>query len=191
MYVGPADVDSLALLAHPSRVPVSQGDAISGVALLFDRFHNLVVIPQAVQFTLAMPGFRAQSQTVSTRDGIAWVRVASGKESGRTELTASVAGISTRRVVQQVASEPCHLRITTQPTTQGILVQTDPVRDCAGNPVPDGTTVSFTRVSENGRSTVDAPVKQGIARAYLGPDGPGVISVASGVTMGNEIHLGR
>jgi len=190
-YVAPAEVATVAVLAHPSRVPVSQSDAISGVALLFDQFHNLVLAPQTVQFSLETPGSRPLSQVVSTRGGLAWIRIASGRESGRTELTTLVNGISTRRVVQQVASEPCHLRITTQHTPQGILVQTDPVRDCAGNPVPDGTTVSFTRVSENGRSTVDAPVKQGVARAYLGPMGPGVISVASGVTMGNEIHLGR
>jgi hypothetical protein len=70
------------------------------------------------------------------------------------------------------------------------VVETEPVRDCAGNPVPDGTVVTFTARGGNETSTVDAPIKQGIARAQIIAAGPVVISAASGVVMGNELRLG-
>jgi hypothetical protein len=37
---------------------------------------------------------------------------------------------------------------------------------------------------------VDAPVKKGIARAQMVGSGSVTISAASGVVMGNELHLG-
>ena len=70
------------------------------------------------------------------------------------------------------------------------MVETEPVRDCAGNPVPDGTVVTFTAKDGTEASTVDAPIKQGIARAQMTARGPVAISAASGVVMGNELHLG-
>lgn len=70
-------------------------------------------------------------------------------------------------------------------------METDPVRDCAGNPVPDGTIVTFTARNGNEISTVDAPVKQDIARAQITASGPLVVSAASGVVMGNELRLGE
>lgn len=68
-------------------------------------------------------------------------------------------------------------------------METDPVKDCRGNAVPDGTVVSFTAVDGNGKTTVDAPIKKGVARAELPLTGNATISVASGVVIGNEIKL--
>ncbi len=188
-FVAPAKPASLTFLAHPSRVPVNEGDAINGVALPFDQFQNLVLAPATVGFELAAKGVPAASHRVQTHDGIAWFRTNSGKTAGSLQLTASLDGISARRVVQQVASDPCNLRIKGQRTAKGVALETDPVRDCAGNPVPDGTIVTFTARNGNEISTVDAPVKQDIARAQIIASGPLVISAASGVVMGNELHL--
>jgi hypothetical protein len=77
-----------------------------------------------------------------------------------------------------------------QPSKIGILVETDPIRDCNGNAVPDGTIVTFTQVDANGKSTVDARIKRGIARAELPAANGATISVASGVVVGNEIRWG-
>jgi hypothetical protein len=52
-YVGAAKPASLTFLVHPSRVPVAQGDAVSGVAFPFDQYHNLVLSPESVSFQLA------------------------------------------------------------------------------------------------------------------------------------------
>jgi hypothetical protein len=92
--------------------------------------------------------------------------------------------------VQQVASDPCNLRIKGQRTAAGILVETEPVHDCAGNSVSDGTIVTFTATDASGKSTVDAPIKQGVARAQMTASAAAVISVASGVVMGNELRVG-
>ena len=189
-YVTASKPASLAFLVHPSRVPVGRGDALSGVAFPFDQFRNLVLTPATINFQLTAGDKSLFSKPVRTQNGAAWFRTASGKSAGVVQVTASVDDVNARRAVQQVASEPCNLRITGQRIPIGILVQTEPVHDCAGNVVPDGTIVTFSAAEANGKSTVDAPVKQGIARAQIEASGTTVISVASGVVMGNELRIG-
>jgi len=189
-YVTAAKPASLTFLVHPSRVPVSLGDAVSGVALPFDRFHNLVLDPVAVNFQLTAGSTSSFSRQSRTQDGVAWFRTASGKSAGTVQAVASVDDLSARRAVQQVASDPCNLRIKGQRMAAGILVETEPVHDCVGNVVPDGTIVTFTATEGNSRSTVDAPIKKGVARAQIEGSGSASISVASGVVMGNELRIG-
>jgi hypothetical protein len=105
-------------------------------------------------------------------------------------ILASLDDLTAQRALQQVASDPCNLRITGQRTKTGIIVQTEPVHDCAGNVLPDGTIVTFTASGRDGKDTVDAPIKQGIARAQMDSAGATTISAASGVVMGNEIRVG-
>lgn len=188
-FVAPAKPSSLTFLVHPSRAPVSQNDVISGVAIPFDEFHNMVLTPETVQFEWAAKDSIPTSHSAQTRDGMAWFRTASGKTAGALQVVASIEDLRAKRVVQQVASDPCGLRIKGQPTSKGIIVETEPVRDCSGNPVPDGTIVTFTAKNGNETSFVDAPVKQDVARATLLVKGPVVVSAASGVAMGNELRL--
>jgi hypothetical protein len=189
-FVAPAKPVNLTFLVHPSRAPVGQNDVVSGVALPFDEFRNLVLAPVPVDFQMASKGATAVSHKVNTQGGVAWFRASSGKSAGPLQVTASINDVSSRRVVQQVASEPCQLRIKGQRTAKGLVVETEPVRDCTGNPVPDGTVVTFTAKDGKETSTVDAPIKQGVARAQMTSKGPVVISAASGVVMGNELRLG-
>jgi hypothetical protein len=188
--VSAAKPASLTFLVHPSRVPVAQGDAVSGVAFPFDQFHNLVLTPVAVNFQLIAGNAPLLSRAVRTQDGVAWFRTTSGRSAGMLHVNATLDDISARRAVQQVASEPCNLRMQGQRTAAGIVVETEPVHDCAGNAVSDGTIVTFTASGANGKSTVDAPIKQGIARAQIKAAGATVVSVASGVVMGNELRIG-
>ena len=189
-YVTAAKPASLIFLVHPSRVPVAQGDAMSGVAFPFDQYRNLVLAPQRISFQFTAKDASLWSRASRTQDGVAWFRAASGKSAGPVQVTASLGDLTSRRALQQVASDPCNLRISGRRTRDGILVQTEPVHDCAGNPVSDGTIVTFTETGANGTDTVDAPIKQGIARSQLEGAGAASISVASGVVMGNEIHVG-
>ena len=94
-------------------------------------------------------------------------------------------------MVQEVASDPCNIRMHAERDKNGILVQTDPISDCSGNPVPDGTIVTFTSMDANGKSTVDARIKRGVAQAQLPASSNATISVAAGVVVGNEIQVGR
>ena len=191
-FVAPAKPVSLTFLVHPSRAPVGQNDVVNGVALPFDEFHNLVLAPATVDFQLTAAGSAPVSHRVSTQNGVAWFHTNSGRSAGALQVTASINinDVSARRVVQQVASDPCSLRIKGQRTNKGVVVETEPVRDCTGNPVPDGTVVTFTAKAALGTDTVDAPIKKGIARAEMIATGPVVISAASGVVMGNELRLG-
>jgi hypothetical protein len=189
-YVKPAKPALLTFLVHPSRVPVAQGDAVSGVALPFDEFHNLVLDPVTVNFQLAAGNSSILSRAVRTQDGVAWFRTTSGKSAGKLQVVATVDSLSSSRTVLQVASDPCNLRIKGQQTPKGIVVETEPVRDCWGNPVPDGTIVTFSATGASGKSTVDVPIKQGVARALIQAPGSLVISAASGAVMGNELRLG-
>jgi hypothetical protein len=106
------------------------------------------------------------------------------------EMSASLGQVSERRVVQQVASEACNLHASAERKGDRVVLETEPVRDCRGNPVPDGTIVTFTKQDKLGRSTVDAPIKQGVARTEMAFGGPATISVACGVVVGSDIHMG-
>lgn len=189
-FVAPGKPTSLTFLVHPSRAPISLNDVLSGVAFPFDQFHNLVLAPTAVQFQLTAKGYAPNSRNFQTHDGVAWFRTGSGKSAGPLQITASLGDVTARRVVQQVASDPCNLRIKGQRTAKGIQVETEPVRDCSGNPVPDGTIVTFTAKNGDDVSFVDAPVKQDVARATLLAKGSVVVSAASGVATGNELRIG-
>jgi hypothetical protein len=189
-YVSAAPAATLAFLVHPSRVAVSQGDAVSGVALAFDRYRNLVLAPVNISFQIKAGSALLLSKSSRTQDGVAWFRTASGTSAGIVQATATLDDLSARRAIQQVASDPCNLRISGQRTSTGILVQTEPVRDCSGNPVTDGTIVTFTATGASGKSTVDAPIKQGVAQAQMKASGAVLISAASGVVMGNEVRIG-
>ena len=189
-FVRPAQASRLSLLVHPSRVPVAASNAISAVAFVFDRFHNLVLAPQKVDFKVMPPEGGAISQSKTTANGVAWIRITSARKGGPAKVGASIGDVAEMRVVQQVASEACNLRIKAVPGPKGIAVETDPVRDCSGNFVPDGTVVSFTKTDASGKTTVDAPIKRGVARVEMAVSGPARVSVASGVVNGNELSLG-
>src|SRR4051812_38947340 len=191
-YVVAAKPTTVNFLARPSRVPVSKPDAISGVAFVFDDFQNLVQKPTPVKFNLSVKDAAATTRSVEAKNGIAWTRLPSANKEGAAQFVASVGGgAPVRRVVQQVASDACDLRMKfAEKTDKSIIVETDPIKDCSGNSVPDGTIVTFIEVTDKGRSTVDARIKRGTARAELPLAASGTISVASGVVTGNELHIG-
>lgn len=190
LYVMAAEPDKISFLLHPSRVPVKASDAINATAFVFDKFHNLVLTPVTVNFKVIPKTGPSFSRPVKATHGAAWMRMASTPKEGPVKVIAEVAKASEPRIIQQVASDACNLRIKASRTAKGVLVETDPVRDCSGNAVPDGTIVSFTEIDAQGKTTVDAPIKKGIARTELPVSGSAKISVASGVVMGNEISLG-
>jgi hypothetical protein len=189
-WVKPGKPENLNFLARPSRVPVSRPDVISGVTFIFDQYQNLVLDPTPVDFNLSVAGV-GSSKKVTSREGIAWTNSPSAPKAGAAQFVASVGDTQVRRVVQQVAADPCNLRIhVTGKAGNRVVVETDPIHDCSGNPLPDGTIVSFMQTDSGGRSTVDARIKKGIARAELPSADSATITVAAGVVLGNELHVG-
>jgi hypothetical protein len=189
-YVVAGNPDRLSFLLHPSRVPVSAGDAINATAFVFDKYRNFVLKPVTVDFHVTPKNGPPFTKTVKAEHGVAWMKMGSTSKEGPVKVTASIGSAAEPRIIQQVASDACNLRIKASRTSKGVLIETDPVRDCSGNAVSDGTIVSFTAVDSKGKTTVDAPIKKGIARTELPLSGSARISVASGVVIGNEITVG-
>lgn len=190
-FVTAGKLENVAFLARPSRVPASRPGAITGSAYLFDAYNNLVLAPTPVKFDLSVEGGAPETRTETSKNGVAWVRLNSGKKAGAAQFVVTAAGDDVKRVVQQTASDPCNIRMHAEPSKDGgILVQTDPIKDCSGNPVPDGTIVTFTSTDPSGKSTVDARIKRGIAQAELPSSQNALLSVAAGVVLGNEIKWG-
>lgn len=179
----------LSFFLHPSRVPVSTPNAIDATAFLFDRYYNPVLAPAKVEFQIAPSSAVHFSRVVASERGVAWMRMASSSQGGAVRITAAIGDVTEPRVIQQVAAEACGLRIRSIPDKKGVTLETDPVRDCSGNPLPDGTIVSFTNIDSAGKTTVDTPIKKGVARAQLAVKGRARISVACGVVLGNELSI--
>jgi hypothetical protein len=188
-FVNPAAPNRLSFLVHPSRVPVGSANGISAVAFVMDGFRNFVLKPAPVTFSIMPADGKEVSASRTSENGVAWVRLTSANKSGPTRLGASIGNDNEVRIVQQVAADACNLRIRAGRAEKGLLVETDPVRDCAGNPVPDGTVVSFTKSDAAGKTTVDVPIKRGVAKVEMPIDGRARITVASGVVTGNELEV--
>jgi hypothetical protein len=188
VVAGPAK--TVSFIARPSRVPVARPDVVTGIAFVFDNNQNLVLTPTPVKFNLTVAG-AGTSRTLTSSNGVAWIKTASGPRAGAAQFVVSIPGVEVRRVIQQVASEPCSIHMKAQRQGDQVLLETDPIKDCTGNAVPDGTIVTFTLTgSKEGRTTVDSRIKKGIARAVLPAAESGTVSVASGVVLGNELNLG-
>ena len=189
-WVKPGKPEKLNFLARPSRVPVARPSVISGVTFVFDRYQNLILDPTPVNFNLSVGG-AGSSKSVTSRDGVAWINSSSAPKAGAAQFVTTVGDTAVRRVVQQVAADPCNLRMHMAGRANNrVVVETDPIRDCSGNPVPDGTIVTFIQTEKSGKSTVDARIKKGTARAELPASDNATITVASGVVLGNELHVG-
>ena len=186
-----SQVSNVSFLAKPSRLPVNLRAGISGAVYVFDAYWNLITTPTPVSFQLSGASGVTQTRTVVTRDGNAWTQMDSAAKEGAAEFVARVGDTSSTRVIQQVPGDPCGLRMSARASGQRIELQTDPLRDCSGNAVPDGTIVTFTEVYDGRQSTVDVPLKHGIAQAELPAYNGAKISAATGVVLGNEIHWGK
>lgn len=181
----------LTFLARPSRLPVGLRDGITGAVYVFDSYGNLITKPLAVNFQLSTPSGAVQNRSIPTKNGAAWIAMDSSPKEGAARFVASVVGISATRVIGQVPGDPCGLQMSAKPDGKSVLLETAPIRDCSGNPVPDGTVVTFTASYNGAQTTVDVPVKRGIAQIQM-PVQPGaMITVASGVVLGNQIRWGR
>lgn len=179
---------NLSFFAKPSRLPVGIRNGITGAVYVFDAYHNLITTPMPVSFELTNSS-GTQEHTVTTQYGAAWTQMDSTAKEGVDKFGVRVEGVSSARVVEQVPGDPCGLQMSAKQSGQRLELTTAPVRDCSGNAVPDGTVVTFTENYDGTQSTVDVPLKHGIAQVEMPAHKGARVSVASGVVMGNEIHI--
>ncbi len=91
----------------------------------------------------------------------------SASKAGSAKFLAQAGNVSATRVIQQVPGTPCGLKMTAHKSGDKIELATDPLRDCSGNPVTDGTIVTFTETWNGGQTTVDVPLKHDVAQAEV------------------------
>jgi hypothetical protein len=189
----PADKPAeISFLARPSRLPVGVRSGVTGAAYVFDSYRNLVMTPTPIAFQLSLPNGSSQSRTATTKNGAVWIAMDSSPKEGRAHFVAMAGDVSATRIIAEVPGDPCTLRMSAKPAgAQKISLETDPVKDCSGNAVPDGTVVTFTETYNGTTSTVDVPLKRGIAKVEMPAYSGANISVASGVVLGNQIRWGR
>ena len=148
---------ALSFLAKPSRLPVGVREGISGTVYIFDAYQNLITAPTPVSFQLSNPSSPVQERTVIAQDGVASTQMDSTPKEGSDQFVARAAGVSERRVIEQVPGDPCRLSVSAQQAGQQLALKTNPVLDCSGNAVPDGTIVTFTETYGGAQSTADVP----------------------------------
>lgn len=184
-------VANVSFLARPSRLPVSLHNGISGATYIFDAYQNLITAPTPVSFELSVPSGASQTRNTIARNGYAWTQMDSASKEGAAQFTVRAGGIGDTRIIQQVPGDPCGLRLKARAAGKDVVLETDPLRDCSGNAVPDGTIVTFTETYEGKQTTVDVPLKRGIAQTELPAFDGAKISAATGVVLGNEIRWGK
>ena len=182
---------TVSFLAKPSRLSVGLHGGITGAVYVFDTYQNLITKPVPVTFELLNQSSATQTHTVATREGAAWTAMDSTTKEGFARFVASAGGITSTRVIEEVPGDPCGLKMSAKQSGKRLDLETDPVRDCSGNAVPDGTIVTFTETYNGAESTVDVPLKRGIAQVEMPAYNGAKISVASGVVLGNEIRWGK
>ena len=178
----------ITFLARPSRLQVGLHDGITGAVYVVDAYQNLISTPMPVSFELSSPSGALQKRVVVTRNGAASTGMDSTTQQGFDKFVARTGGISSTRVVGQVPGDPCGLKMSARQSGPQVQLATEPVRDCSGNAVPDGTIVTFTETYSGAQSTVDVPIKRGIAAVQMPAHAGAMISVASGVVLGNQIR---
>jgi len=181
----PSDIT---FIAKPSRLPVALHNAITGSAYVFDAYGNLITKPMQVSFQLSNPGSTPQTRNVETHNGAAWTQMDSATREGKAQFVVRVGDVSSTRIVGQVPGDPCSIKMNAKSAGNKIQLVTDPVRDCSGNAIPGGTIVTFTQTYGDSKSTVDVPLKKGIASVEMPAQRGATISVASGVVLGNQIR---
>jgi hypothetical protein len=179
---------SVSFLARPSRLQAGLHNGITGAAYVFDTYGNLVLAPQQVSFELTSPNGAQQKREVQTHQGAAWIAMDSTTQQGADKFVARVGDIASTRIVTQVPGDPCGLKMNVHPAGQVLQLETDPVKDCSGNAVPDGTIVTFTETYNGDKSTVDVPLKRGVAKVEMPAVRGAIITVASGVALGNQVR---
>lgn len=177
----------MSFFAKPSRLPVGLHDGITGTVYVFDTYHNLISAPTPVSFELSTPSGTLQKRALVTSEGAAWTAMDSTAQQGIDRFAARIGDISSTRIVGQVPGDPCTLKMNARQSGQQVELITDPVRDCSGNAIPDGTIVTFTQSYKGTQSTIDQPLKRGVAQVTMQVHPGATLSVASGVVMGNQI----
>jgi adhesin/invasin len=174
----PGPPANLSLIAAPSTLPVGSLSALT--ATVTDQFGNPVVNGTAVSFTTNLGS--ASPVTRVTTNGVATATLSSTLP-GTAVVTATVGSLSATRPVTFTPGPPTNLSLAAAPSTLqvgNLSALTATVTDQFGNPVVDGTVVSFT-TKLGSASPVTRVTTNGVATATLSSTVAGLATVTATV----------
>jgi len=169
---------TLTLSAVPSTLPVGNSSTLTATAT--DQYGNPVANGTTISFTTSLGTL--SGGTAATSGGSASVTLSS-TVAGVATVTAMVGSLSATAQVTFTAGAPFTLTLTAVPTTLPVgnsSTLTATATDQFGNPVADGTTISFT-TSLGNVSPVTATTVGGVITATLNSTVAGVATVTATV----------
>jgi adhesin/invasin len=174
----PGPPANLSLIAAPSTLPVGNLSALT--ATVTDQFGNPVVNGTAVSFTTNLGS--ASPVTRVTTNGVATATLSSMLP-GTAVVTATVGSLNATRLVTFTPGPPTNLSLAAAPSTLqvgNLSALTATVTDQFGNPVVNGTVVSFT-TNLGSASPVTRVTTNGVATATLSSTVAGLATVTATV----------
>jgi adhesin/invasin len=182
----PGPPTNLSLIAAPSTLQVGNLSALT--ATVTDQFGNPVVNGIVVSFTTNLGS--ASPVTRVTTNGIATATLSSTLP-GTAVVTATVGSLSATRPVTFTPGSPANLALVAAPSTLpvgNLSTLTATVADQFGNPVANGTVVSFT-TNLGSASPVTRVTTNGVATATLSSTVAGLATVTATVGSLNATAL--
>jgi parallel beta-helix repeat protein len=167
---------TLTLTAVPTTLPVDNSSTLTATAT--DQFGNPVADGTTISFTTSLGTL--SSATATTSGGNASVTLNSTLP-GVATVTATVGSLNATTLVTFTAGAPFTLTLTAVPATLPVgnsSTLTATATDQFGNPVADGTTISFT-TSLGNVSPVTATTVGGVVTATLNSTVAGVAAVTA------------
>ena len=181
-----SSLSTVTLVANPITLPA--GDSSVLIATVTDQFGNLVAHGTMVSFTTSLGN--VSPVTATTVGGVATATLSS-TISGVATVTAAVGSLSATALVTFTPGAPFTLTLTAVPATLPVgnsSTLTATATDQFGNPVADGTTISFT-TSLGTLSSATATTSGGNASVTLNSTLPGVATVTATVGSLNATTL--
>jgi subtilisin family serine protease len=174
----PGPPANLALVAAPSTLPVGNLSALT--ATVTDQFGNPVAGSVVVSFTTSFGALSNSSAT--TTNGVATATLSSTLP-GTAVVTATFGSLSAAKPVTFTPGPPANLALVAAPSTLQVghlSALTATVTDQFGNPVLNGTVVSFT-TNLGSASPVTRVTTNGVATATLSSTIAGLATVTATV----------
>ncbi|MEI7771489.1 MAG: hypothetical protein WCI67_15970 [Chloroflexales bacterium] len=179
-------VDPVVPLVGPRTIIADGAHWGTALAIPFDAYGNPVAEGTPVTFSLQRPGAQAETFSAPVTNMLAWRRVFSATRAGRTTITVSVgAARGPDASLIETPGWPAPFALSASPLglpadgQQLVTLRTQPVVDAYGNPMLDGTLVTFVAEVPGGQLRfIPAYTIDAVAEAQIqAPTEPGAVTV--------------
>ena len=184
--VADAPVEPLTPLVGPRSI-IADGEHWSmATGIPFDRFGNPAADGTPVKIRVLHPDNRLEELDVTVQHLVAWARIFSGTQAGRTNITMQAeSAYGPEETLLEVAGMPVPFKVNAAPNNvpadgrQLVTMRTEILRDKFGNTMADGTAVTFFVKTASGQlRLIPAYTLAGAAEAPLqAPTEPGIVEV--------------